>query len=162
MRRRERKDSEKETKTVNETEGIFFKKWTLNSKWMVDKIKELCSSKLDRVEQHSSSVSQVNDSCFLCHRGKKKRKDTVCNEKQMYWQNENRKRKEELFQSINMLVFHVQCYSREFAWLWVEGVGGMETQTPKMVWSQSWRNCRLDRCCTQMEREGGGWHIPKG
>lgn len=38
---------------------------------------------------------------------------------------------------------------------------GTETQpgAPKKVWNQNWRNYRLNRCCTRMESEGGGWHI---
>lgn len=53
--------------------------------------------------------------------------------------------------------FHYCC--REVGVLWIEGVGGerereTKTQTPKKVLSQSWRNCRLDRCCTAMGSNG--------
>lgn len=50
------------------------------------------------------------------------------------------------------LTAHCLQYFAQSVWRGTEAQPG----APKKVWSQNWRNYRLDRCCTRMESEGGG------
>lgn len=121
---------------------------------MVDKIRDLCCCLSGSAAAGGADPGQRRQSALTEGKKKTERGKRIMPFNKTY---STDKEKEKWFQSINMvlcytpLLQHIVC-STQRVWR------GTETQpgAPKKVWSQNWRNYRLDRCCTRMESEGGG------
>lgn len=140
-------------------EEIKNKNWFLKDHWMVDKIKDLCSWLSGLTAAGGADSGQYlrfdpTQEKRKTERGKQVMPFTKCTART--------KRKGEMVSehkdgSLLHTTVTAHCLQYFAQRLW----RGTETQpgAPKKVWSQNWRNYRLDRCCTRMESEGGGWHI---